>query len=343
MRCYTRITNLTTLVVVALSLTISRSHFYAEDESQPEGSSQEKSKPKESDSIKPVFGKDWTIPGLGLEMIWIEPGTFVMGGPKGEYVHEKQHEVTISRGFWLGKYEVTVEQFRKFIADTGYRTELEWRRHPFRIFVRGEAESGREFGRHWANVYADNPRNPVVAVSRLDIIAFCLWVNHIEHQREERLKIYRSIFADDFYGYTLPTESQWEYACRAGTTTSFSFGNSISPSEANCNWGYNMIGETMVPKGSGRPVKVGSYPPNQWGLHDMHGNVNELCLDRLAESDGESVVEPVGVGTWINQTVRGGSFWEQASMCRSGFRMAIGGDATDDRGFRLALSYGPLP
>ena len=140
MRCYTRITNLTTLVVVALSLTISRSHFYAEDESQPEGSSQEKSKPKESDSIKPVFGKDWTIPGLGLEMIWIEPGTFVMGGPKGEYVHEKQHEVTISRGFWLGKYEVTVEQFRKFIADTGYRTELEWRRHPFRIFVRGEAE-----------------------------------------------------------------------------------------------------------------------------------------------------------------------------------------------------------
>ena len=140
---------------------------------------------------------------------------------------------------------------------------------------------------------------------------------------------------------TLPTESQWEYACRAGTTTPFSFGDTISTDQVNFD-GNRPYGDS--PKGEYRQetVDVKSLPANRWGLYEMHGNVWEWCSDWYAEYSPESQVDPVGPATGSHRVRRGGSWFNYARIMRSACRYWYDpGNRFNSLGFRLLSSASP--
>src|SRR5262249_11901932 len=129
--------------------------------------------------------------------------------------------------------------------------------------------------------------------------------------------------------YRLPTEAEWEYACRAGTTTAFHTGNSLSSTQANFGKGLDS---------RGRPCKVGSYKPNAWGLYDMHGNVWEVCSDRFSKDYYETrpKKDPKGPAEGKSRVVRGGGWNEGASFCRASSRVAFPPDVRrGGLGFRV--------
>ena len=248
-----------------------------------------------------LIGKPLTISEIGLEMVWIRPGTFMMGSPSGEVDREsdeKQHEVTLTQGFWLGKYEVTQEE--------------------------------------WEDVMGNNPshftafgkRAPVEQVSWEDAKAFCQKLNERE-EKAGRLP--------GGYKYSLPTEAQWEYACRAGTKTPFAFGNSLSSKQANFDGNYPYGGASKGPY-LDKTVAVGSYSPNAWGLYDMHGNVWEWCEDSYGDYPSGPVTNPVGPASGSLRVDRGGSWDNYAKYCRSAIRLRRPPSYRDyDIGFRLSL------
>lgn len=136
--------------------------------------------------------------------------------------------------------------------------------------------------------------------------------------------------------YRLPTEAEWEYACRAGTDTPFYFGNCLSTDQANYDGNYPMPG---CSKGEyrKRPVRVGSFPPNAWGLYDMHGNVWEWCQDWKGNYPGGYVTDPTGPSSGSYRVFRGGGWYYGAWACRSADRYYISpGDRRSSLGFRLA-------
>ena len=110
------------------------------------------------------------------------------------------------------------------------------------------------------------------------------------------------------FKFSLPTEAQWEYACRAGTTTAYHFGDTLSAAQAN--FGNNVEQTT----------EVGSYPANAWGLFDMHGNVSEWCQDRYGNYPSGAVTDPTGATGGSGRVIRGGSWFDGAQACRSAFR-----------------------
>ena len=189
------------------------------------------------------LGKD-----VKLEMILIPAGKFVMGSPeseKGRSKGETQHEVTLTKPFYMGKYEVTQEQWEAVMVNN-------------RSFYRG-------------------PKLPVTSVS---------WENCQE--------FIKKLNAKTSGGYRLPTEAEWEYSCRAGTTTAYSYGDSITKNDSNVE---------------GLSTKVvGSYKPNAFGLYDMHGNVWEWCEDWKVDYPKEAVIDPKGPEAGKNRVLRGGSF-----------------------------------
>jgi formylglycine-generating enzyme required for sulfatase activity len=137
-------------------------------------------------------------------------------------------------------------------------------------------------------------------------------------------------------GYRLPTEAEWEYACRAGTETPFSFGETISTDQANYNGNY-----TYGPGSKGvyreETVPVGSFPANAWGFHDMHGNVWEWCQDRYGEYPSGSVTDPTGPGSGSHRVLRGGSWLDLPRLCRSANRSrGVPGSQGYNVGFRAA-------
>ena len=178
---------------------------------------------------------------VSLEMIWVEPGTFTMGSPEseaGRSTNETQHEVTLSNGFYLGKYEVTQAQYEAVMTGNT------------------ETDSNGNVISATPSQYSGNPDRPVEKVSWDDIQVFLTRLNAQEAGN-----------IPEGWAYVLPTEAQWEYACRAGTTTAYSWGDSITTSDANYN---STIGQT---------TNVGSYSANPWGFFDMHGNVWEWTAD----------------------------------------------------------------
>jgi formylglycine-generating enzyme len=118
---------------------------------------------------------------------------------------------------------------------------------------------------------------------------------------------------------SFPTEAQWEYACRAGTTGPFSFGINISPDQVNYNGKYPYIGEAKA-LNRGETVEVKSLPPNQWGLYEMHGNVWEWCYDWYVKFETDSAIDPVGPAVGKYRVLRGGSAYSGAADCRSAAR-----------------------
>jgi len=217
-----------------------------------------------------------------MEFVWIEPGTFTMGSPSsepGRYDHEgPQHEVTISRGFYLGKYEITQEQWEAVMGTTPWSD---------RNFVRA------------------NPAHPAVFISWNDVQAF---IHRLNEAAGDSL-------------FRLPTEAEWEYACRAGTMTRWSFGDDEGQLG---NYAWYAGNAWDAGENYGHPV--GTKLPNPWGLYDMHGNVFEWVQDCYGSYTSGSQVDPTGPADGSLRVDRGGAICCPPHHVRSANR----GDGSPD-------------
>jgi len=256
-------------------------------------------------------GRDKTDPGrapkqltnsIGMKLTLIPAGKFQMGSPAGEAERdaiEVQHEVEITKPFYLGVYEVT---------------QAEWQK------VMGKPSPSRFHARN-----GGGPDHPAENVRWSDAMNYCRRLTALPAEK----KAGRT--------YRLPAEAEWEYACRAGTTTSFHFGDSLSSKQANCD-GRSPYGKAEKGPYLRRTTRVGSYQPNAWGLYDMHGNVSEWCSDyydpdyyrKSPKKDPrgpDKGVVPTGYKEWnvpgvgqFYQVIRGGSWLDEARGCRSAYR-----------------------
>jgi len=259
--------------------------------------------------------------------IFIAGGTFLMGSPDSEFDREKEietyHQVKVS-DFYMAKYAVTVEQFETFIMESNYKTDTD---RGGGSAVWGENKwKGRAAGVNWrCDVKGEEQKDkqhPVIHVSWNDVTKYCNWLS----------KKSNTIFR-------LPTEAEWEYACRAGTTTPFNTGENLTTEQANYNGNYPYRNN---PKGKylEKTTPVGSYPPNAWGLYDMHGNVWEWCMDWYGEKYYDEckkkgiVKNPVGPETGSDRVLRGGSWYFFGQYCRSAYRNY---DSPDDRYFNFGV------
>jgi formylglycine-generating enzyme required for sulfatase activity len=232
-----------------------------------------------------------------------------MGSPRKEIEHRSEEEqvvVTFARGFWMAKYETTQGKWRQVVGSLpGELTE--------------ELPAGGDF--------------PVGNVSYTEAEAFCQRVSELGHRA--------GVLPTD-WELRLPSEAQWEYACRAGTTTATSFGDRLSSTQANFKGRpYNAAepGPSL-----GRAAKVGSYPANPWGLHDMHGNSYEWCRDWFHSSlpggedpDLSSVRGAPNRDGTFSRVRRGGCWADDGWACRSAFRLRLPPEQRYDHiGFRVA-------
>jgi len=288
---------------------------------------QDESRKTERRTYSPRLSGEGLGERLGMKFVYIPPGEFMMGSPEdepGRYDNEILHKVTLTKGFYMQTTQVTVGQWRKFAKDSGYKTEAET----------GDGAYGWT-GEKWEkskDIYWDHPgfeQNddcPVTCVS---------W--------NDAQKFIKSLKGT----YRLPTEAEWEHACRAGTTTPFHFGKCLSTDQANYDGNYPLEG---CPKGIFREktVPVGSFPPNAWGLYDMHGNVWEWCQDNSNwDSDKKVVVTDTyvdGVSDPLSEigsirVLRGGGWVSGARGCRSADRYySTPDDRSNSFGFRLCFS-----
>ena len=247
--------------------------------------------------------------GVSLEMVLIPAGKFVMGSPeneKGRYDNETQHEVTLTKSYYMGKYAVTQEQWEAVMGNNPSDTPVE-QLLPRNVTLWDALFCG-------IRIYNEGANLPLTHESWEDCQEFIKKLN-----------------AKTDGGYRLPTESEWEYACRAGTTTAYSFGKSITKSEAKIN------GDNIKAVWSYGPNAVGSYRPNAFGLYDMHGNVCEWCEDWYGDYPAGAVTDPKGPATRSSRVLRGGSFNDKESHARSSTRNDITpSDRGVNVGFRLA-------
>jgi formylglycine-generating enzyme required for sulfatase activity len=260
------------------------------------------------------IGQTWKN-SIGMQFAFIPAGEFLMGSPVGEQGRSEdegpQHHVQITKPFMLGVFDVTKGQLATFINDTGYKTEAE---------NSGKAAQDNGFvavsiaGATWKGnpVFKQNDKHPVIVVSWNDAEAFCDWLSKKEGRH-----------------YRLPTEAEWEYCCRAGTTTPYNTGESIRLDQAN----YNGDHET---------TPVGKFPPNAWGLYDMHGNVWQWCQDWYSAAyASDEATDPSGPSSGVFRVLRGGSCgsymaWNGRSACR--FK-ATPSSQFIDFGFRVYLDF----
>ena len=224
----------------------------------------------------------FTIKGVEYPFRWCPPGTFMMGSPKSEVGRgddETQHQVTLTRGFWMLETEVTQLMWESVMANNPSR-------------------------------FKGSKKLPVEQVSWDDCQEFIKKLNSL-------LSTLKDVPAGS--KVSLPTEAQWEYACRAGTATSFHFGSVLNGDKANCDGNYP-YGTELKGQYLSKTSEVGSYPVNAWGLYDMHGNVWEWCLDCYGTYPSGSVTDPVGASTESSRVLRGGSWYFGTRHCRSAFR-----------------------
>ena len=238
-----------------------------------------------------------TVPSASnMEMIWVEPGTFTMG----QTGYESEHIVNLTKGFYLGKYEVTQAQYEAVMT--------------------GNSQGLNAKPSRWLNNY----QRPVEKVSWEDTVVFFSRLNQLE-QAAGRLPT--------GWQYVLPTEAQWEYACRAGTTTLYSWGNDVNSTHANYNWD----GNSTSGNDPNQTVNVGQYASNSWGFFDMHGNVREWVYDWYATYSGSPQTDPTGPASGSGRVFRGGSWTLTGSLLRSALRNSV---APSDRYYTIGFRVG---
>jgi formylglycine-generating enzyme required for sulfatase activity len=234
---------------------------------------------------------------VAMDMIWCPPGTFTMGSPTTEAGRqsdrEDEHNVSLTQGFYLGKYEVTQSQYEAVMTGiTGDRNATPSNWH-------------------------GNPDRPVEKVSWTDAQVF---LTRLNEQQAGNLPA--------GWSYVLPTESQWEYACRAGTTTAYSWGDSIVGTNAN----YSSSGYSQT-------RDVGKYAANPWGFFDMQGNVWEWTADwyQAAYPIGNLVIDPISPASGSRRVKRGGSWFNGGTNLRSAWR---GNDSPGARNINIGFRVG---
>ena len=262
---------------------------------------------------------------LGIKFVLIKPGTFIMGSPSdepGRGSDEKQHEVILTKGFYLQNTEVTVGQWRAFTISDDYKSEAEREGWSWGL---DHGASGKKKGYYWDNPGFEQTENhPVTCISWNDAQEFIRWISK-----------------KDGIIYRLPTEAEWKYACRAGSLTPFSLGKCLVTDDANYNGNYPL---SDCPKGEYRKktVLVASFRPNAWGLYDMHGNVWEWCTDWYAPYSGNKTENPKGPSSGSGRVICGGSWGSVARSCRAANRNVGDPDRrSDSLGFRLCRPVEP--
>jgi formylglycine-generating enzyme required for sulfatase activity len=259
-------------------------------------------------------------------MVWIPPGTFTMGSPSNEverFAWEgPQTVVTLARGFFIGKYQLTQGEYLAVIGSNPS------------YFRNGAMPPYGGTG----GAVTNELNHPVENVSWLDATNYCARLT-------DRSRVAGRL--PPGWVYRLPTEAEWEYACRGGTTSAFHYGPALRSGMANFDGRYeydSSNGRTNNPDGiyMGRTTPVGSYEPNGWGLYDMHGNVWQWCSGWFSESlPGGRVTDPLGPATGSLGVFRGGSWLDAAWFCRSAGRYDYGPPYSDlNIGFRVVLAPG---
>jgi formylglycine-generating enzyme required for sulfatase activity len=251
---------------------------------------------------------------IGMKFVLIPPGEFDMGS-SGQEINEllkvgnplckrqvptqaPRHRVRITKPFSLGRGEVTVGEFRRFVQAAQYKTDAE------------RDEKSKQDWQHAHFKLTDD--HPVANVSWFDAVAFCQWLTAETGQR-----------------HRLPTEAEWEYACRAGTTGRYGFDQGQSTIEDHA-W--------LRENARNRTCPAGTKEANAWGLCDMHGNLWEWCLDWYAPDyyGRSALIDPTGPSSGSQRVVRGGSYCDPESLCRSATRVNIGPSLTQwNHGFRV--------
>ncbi|MGD0092842.1 MAG: DUF2950 family protein, partial [Planctomycetota bacterium] len=252
--------------------------------------------------------------GVNLDLVLIPAGKFMMGSPAAEKDHnngETQHEVTISKPCYMGKYVVTVAQFERFVEAEKYQTMAE--KEDLAYSYDGK-KWDKVNGANWRKPGFDQgPDYPVCDVNWDDAKAFCEWLSRT-------------------CGKTvgLPTEAEWEYACRAGTRSRFCSGDNDGDLDGVAWYSGNCGTKPHHP--------VGQKKPNAWGLYDMHGNVFEWCQDWFDKYPPGAATDPQGAAKGIGRVVRGSCRVNPARYCRSASRAVITPDTRVDLlGFRVVV------
>jgi formylglycine-generating enzyme required for sulfatase activity len=257
---------------------------------------------QDSAPSKLLSDKDYTVPGIEMKMKLIPAGSFTMGSPSGEMCRrgdEVVRNVTISKPFYMGVCEVTQREFYKLMVPPDYDYES-WR------FKRGPIHDGMAFCWRYPRggglingagaLGGDRTdTNPMECVTWARAREFCSKLTEIERKAGRLPK---------GYVYRLPTEAQWEYACRAGTKTPYNV--ECDPGDLNSIRKFAHVASFSVTSFGTR--KVGERKPNAWGLYDMHGNVYEWCLDWYGPYDKAGTKDPIGPDKGTERVVRGGCF-----------------------------------
>ncbi|MCL1911678.1 MAG: formylglycine-generating enzyme family protein [Leptospirales bacterium] len=267
--------------------------------------------------------------GVAIDMVKINGGTFVMGSPVGEpdrSTNETEHSVTVS-GFYMSKYQVTQGLYEDVM---GYNPSY---------FKDSNLPS----------VLTSGDNLPVESVTWYDALEFCNKLSAREGldevyaitviTRHDDGNITDATVDVDWSknGYRLPTEAEWEYACRSGKTTAFNWGtDTISSDQANFYAISNLYNGSLAGEYRATTTEVGIFSPNAWGLYDMHGNVWEWCWDWYGTYPSEPETDPTGPDSGVYRVIRGGSWCDNGRFLRSAFRHYVPDLRGSNLGFRVA-------